>query len=420
MIFPALLSVTALFQAAQVPPSYLPKSPTTGTVLAKVNGVPIRTGDVDRLLWDWAGPEVTNDLILFQLIRDRAAMDKITVTAAEIQKTFDTQMAEIQKQVPPGQDLDAFLRSKGFPKSRLYLHVQADLLITKIVDLKFKPTDYISVSTLVVKPKSAETPTDPKTPPQPKPVKTGPDATGMQEATGRAMDVYNRLKKGEDWDKVLATTDQMPQTVQTHGALGWRAIDAFPPATKIEFRTLKLHEYTKPIQTNNGLQIFRIDGFGANADPSALADLKKQFEDRAKNSLIPELQKAAKIEKFFPPEPPHKAAGKLGIEDKKVGAGLPVASGDEVTVIYTGRLTTGQVFDTNNKPGGTPFKFVVGAGKVIKGWDMGLIGMKKGGQRKLTIPYTLAYGEQVMPGIPAESDLVFDVEVTDIQKPKGH
>ena len=281
MILPVLLTLATALQAPKVPPAYLPATPAPNTVLAKVNGVSIKTGDVEKLLWDWAGPEVTNDLILFQLIRDRAALDKVTVTPAEVQQTYDKQIAEIKKNVPPGQDLDAFIREKGFPMSRLYLHIQADLLITKIVDLKFKPSDYISISTLVVKTKG-QTPAD------------------IKEASGRADDIYARLKKGEDWDKVLASTDQSPETIQTHGVLGWRAVEAFPALTKMEFKTLKAKDYTHPTTTKNGLQIFRIDAFGVNADPSSLADLKKQYEDRAKNSLVPELQKAAKIEKFFP------------------------------------------------------------------------------------------------------------------------
>ena len=282
MMFTTLISL-AMLQIAQVPTGFLPTVPAPNAVLAKVNGKLIKASDVDRILWDWAAPEVTNDLILFQLIKDRAAIDKVAVTQSEVQKAFDSQFAEIKKQIPPGKDVDEFLREKGFPKSRLYLHVHADLLITKIVDLKFKPSDYISVSTLVVKPKSAA-PTD------------------KPEAAGRATDIYNRLKKGEDWDKVLASTDQTPQTIQTHGVLGWRAVAAFPATTVAEFKTLKVHDYTKPIETANGLQIFRIDALGVNADPKSLADLKKQYEDRAKNSLVPELQKAAKIEKLFPPK----------------------------------------------------------------------------------------------------------------------
>jgi len=437
MIFPALFTLLAAHQAGQAPASqaakakvqppvaksndfatgYLPSAPQPSTVLAKVNGVPIKASDVNSLLWDWAGRGVIEDLILFELIRERAKMDHLTATPAEVQQAFDKQMAEIQKQIPAGQDLDTFIREKGFPKSRLYMHIEADLLMTKIVDLKFKKTDYINVSTLVVSNKPPQPPT-PNTQPPGSTIPTQPDKA---VALGKAMDIYNRLSKGEDWDKVLQSSDQSPQLVQSHGSLGWRAIAAFPPQTQAEFRSIKLHAYTKPVETPNGLQIFKVDGLGENADPASLESLKKEYEARAKQSLAQELQGAAKIERMYGPVAATskvKHLEKLGIVDVKQGTGDVVANGDEVWVIYTGKLANGQVFDSNAKPGANPFHFTVGAGMVIKGWDQGLLGMKKGGQRKLSIPFTMAYGDRSMGTIPAQSDLYFDVEVKDILKKK--
>ena len=78
--------------------------------------------------------------------------------------------------------------------------------------------------------------------------------------------------------------------------------------------------------------------------------------------------------------------GELIIEDLKVGQGTAVAQYNIVTVNYTGWLTDGTKFDSSLNPGRTPFRFTVGGGQVIKGWDEGLIGMKVGGKRKLTIP----------------------------------
>lgn len=443
MIFPAIFSLVAL-QTGQVhsvpavkpkanPPaaqanpndftsSYLPAAPLPNTVLAKVNGVPIRAGDVNRLLWDWAGRGVMEDLILFQLILDRAKLDKITVTPAEVQSLFDKQMSDIQRQIPAGQDVDSFIREKGFPKSRLYLHIEADALMTKIVDLKFKKSDYINVSTLVIsaKPKPTTPPppgtTAPQTPNTPPPL-------DKAAALGKAMDVYNRLMKGEPWDKEFTGTDQPPQAVQSHGSLGWRAIAAFPAMTQAEFKTLKLNGYTKPAETVNGFQIFRIDGYGESADPGALDNLKKEYEARAKQSLVQELQKAATVDRMYgkvatttPKNVKHLA--KLGIVDETLGTGDPVGPGDEVWVLYTGKFENGTVFDSNAKPGSNPFHFTVGNGEVIKGWDQGLLGMKKGGKRKLAIPYMLGYGAQGRASIPPQSDLYFEVELKDILKKK--
>jgi FKBP-type peptidyl-prolyl cis-trans isomerase len=107
---------------------------------------------------------------------------------------------------------------------------------------------------------------------------------------------------------------------------------------------------------------------------------------------------------------------KLVIEDPKVGTGDPVKIGDEVMVTYTGRLENGHVFDSNDKPGGKDFHFTVGAGNVIKGWDQGLVGMKTGGKRKLSIPAALAYGKKTQGDIPPNSDLYFDIELLSVLK----
>ena len=107
---------------------------------------------------------------------------------------------------------------------------------------------------------------------------------------------------------------------------------------------------------------------------------------------------------------------KLEIDDKKVGTGSKVEKGDEVWVWYTGKFQNGKVFDTNKKDGAIPFHVVVGSGDVIPGWAEGLLGMQKGGQRHLGIPFKLAYGAQGNKAIPPESDLIFDIELVTLLK----
>lgn len=100
-------------------------------------------------------------------------------------------------------------------------------------------------------------------------------------------------------------------------------------------------------------------------------------------------------------------------EDVTVGTGTPVAPGDMVSVNYTGMLTDGTVFDASSDHGG-PFSFTVGAGQVIQGWDQGLLGMQVGGERLLAIPASLAYGANAVGSIPANSTLIFDIQLLSI------
>ncbi len=100
----------------------------------------------------------------------------------------------------------------------------------------------------------------------------------------------------------------------------------------------------------------------------------------------------------------------LEIIDTETGTGCEAHKGALVKVDYEGFLENGEKFDSS-KDRGRPFQFVLGAGKVIKGWDQGLIGMKEGGKRTLKIPAHLAYGPRAIGAIPPNSNLVFHVEL---------
>jgi FKBP-type peptidyl-prolyl cis-trans isomerase FkpA len=109
--------------------------------------------------------------------------------------------------------------------------------------------------------------------------------------------------------------------------------------------------------------------------------------------------------------PSIKTASGLQIEELVVGTGAAAASGQKVSVHYTGWLTNGTKFDSS-KDRNEAFVFGLGRGQVIRGWDEGVQGMKVGGKRKLTIPPELGYGSRGAGGvIPPNATLVFEVEL---------
>lgn len=107
-------------------------------------------------------------------------------------------------------------------------------------------------------------------------------------------------------------------------------------------------------------------------------------------------------------------SSQLKIEDLTVGTGAEAVAGKKVTVNYVGTLTDGTKFDSSYDRN-QPFSFVLGSGQVIAGWDQGLAGMKVGGKRRLTIPPELGYGAQATGSIPANSTLVFEVELLGVE-----
>lgn len=110
----------------------------------------------------------------------------------------------------------------------------------------------------------------------------------------------------------------------------------------------------------------------------------------------------------------------FSMTDIQAGAGAEAANGNSVTVNYTGWLYDGSKPDQkgtqfDSSVGRGPFTFRLGGGQVIQGWDQGVAGMKVGGRRRLVIPPGLGYGSRANGPIPANSTLVFDVELLDVK-----
>ena len=106
----------------------------------------------------------------------------------------------------------------------------------------------------------------------------------------------------------------------------------------------------------------------------------------------------------------------LMVEDLTVGTGPTALIGDDVTIHYVGRFTSGQVFD-NSYDRGQPLSFRLGAGQVIAGVDQGVVGMRVGGKRRLTIPPELAYGSTGYGSIPPNATLVFEIDLISAAHP---
>jgi len=166
------------------------------------------------------------------------------------------------------------------------------------------------------------------------------------------------------------------------------------------------------------------------AGPKCLEALRKlepaQAEEAArcisKAESMDDLQVCDPLMEPSPAAAPTKAADEMittasGLKyvDRKIGDGASPSAGKKVTVHYTGTLTDGTKFDSSVDRG-QPFKFVIGVGQVIKGWDEGIMTMKVGGKRKLIIPPDLGYGARGAGSvIPPDATLIFEVEMLGVE-----
>jgi len=280
-----LLSAVFVFasfiqQLNDVPAKYLIPGPTSDKVIAKVDGVAIKASELESLLWEWRGQEALADLISYQIIKAAAAKDKVLVPDAEVEAALKDQLAQFNPAALNGKTVDQYLLDQGFTKSRLWLRVKTELLLNKMALKDFKPAEYVKVSTILVK-------------------TTGPSPKELADASKKADVFYDMLSKGDDWMRVLQLSTQDPRTVESKGLVGWRKLEAFPFEVQQQFAALKAGGITKPKQTSNGFQIFKLEMAGADAKGADRTEMENIHVQSTKPALASKIRSSAKIERFL-------------------------------------------------------------------------------------------------------------------------
>ncbi|OHE93028.1 FKBP-type peptidyl-prolyl cis-trans isomerase [Colletotrichum orchidophilum] len=194
--------------------------------------------------------------------------------------------------------------------------------------------------------------------------------------------------------------EEAPKLVETSKKGKKRAAESLDDLIKADDETKLSKKDKKKLKNNKG------EAVAAEEKTTPKSDKKVQFAKNLEQGPTGSAEKAKQAGGV-------KIVQGVTVDDRKPGTGRTVKNGDTVGVRYIGKLDDGKVFDANKK--GKPFTFKAGKGQVIKGWDIGVIGMAIGGERRLTIPANLAYGNKSLPGIPAKSTLTFDVKLLEIK-----
>ncbi|HLO99722.1 MAG TPA: peptidylprolyl isomerase [Fimbriimonas sp.] len=286
VLFSALIVAKFALQTAafQLSVPNLPKAPAAETVLAKVNGAEIKAKDIQDLLWEVRGEEILNDVIFYQLAKQEGDRLGIVVTDAEIEAGVKNEMDIMSKNLAEGQTLEQAMAAAGQTKSRLYLGMKTSLLLTKISMAQFDAKAYIKVSTILVRPRS----------------NAASDVSNTIQVVQKA---YDRINAGEPWEKLVDELVTDAEGKRSRGLLGWRQLAAFPETTRPELTALARGKVTKPVQTQNGIQIFRIEARGLDATKDELESLKTELADTFRLQAVQKLRQTMKIERFFPTKP---------------------------------------------------------------------------------------------------------------------
>jgi len=289
-----LTFIAALAQGGfipNIPAQYHPIVPSPNDIVARVNGQPIYAKDVEPYLWEWRGPEATEELISLALVQSAAKKAGIEATPPEIELRLEQDIqteADQKKKDPndhyPNLSAQQTLEAQGFPMSRLYLRAELEVLIDDLSLKGFQPGDFVKVSTMVFPEKDATAPS-------------------VSVAENQATIAYKSLKKGVGWVSVLRTTNPSQTELASSGMLGWRRISIFPAVLQTALKTGKTGDVTLPVQTPNGFQIFKIDAFGATASGADLKELKTGYAQANQQQIVANLQQNSKVERFPAKEP---------------------------------------------------------------------------------------------------------------------
>lgn len=267
-----------------LPAKYHTKPPAAATVVARVNGVEITAGEVESLLWEWRGSDAIQDLITYQVVKSEAEKQRIDVAEKDIEGTIDGFIRQYQGTLKPGENAWAALAAQGLTRSRLYLRFKSQMYIQKILEREFVPDKLVKISTIIIRPASAQT-------------------ADHSVAIKKADDAYDRLQKGEKWDAIFDAFNMEPGIKGSKGLIGWRFLAAFPDSVATELKGLKPGGVTKPAETVNGIQIFRMELAGKDAKGKEYDEMKQAYMQPGQAQLLERLHNESKIERLYPPPP---------------------------------------------------------------------------------------------------------------------
>lgn len=234
------------------------------------------------------------------------------------------------------------------------------------------------------------------------------DEEGMYDLDDLDSDDFDEDEDDEDDDDedMEEDPDRFEELVESSASKPKKAIAAAPAAES------KKRAAEKPVKE---VAAKKLKPEAATSTPTKVTETKVEKQTKSPKDAKPKTETVEKktVEKPASKMTTTKLPSGLVIEEKSAGTGPACKAGQKVGMRYVGKLTNGKVFDQCTS--GKPFYFKLGKGEVIKGWDEGVKGMRVGAERRLTCPAKLAYGNQKLPGIPANSTLVFDVKLVEIK-----
>ncbi|MFQ3610835.1 MAG: peptidylprolyl isomerase [Fimbriimonadales bacterium] len=279
-------------------PYALPALPSNNTVVATVNGEPIRADELIRAAYDWFGASVVEELILERIVEQEARKQNIRVSPQEVESRYRQQLQNAEAQVPPGMSLEDFLKRNQFPPSRLYARIRTQMLAERLVERSVNLDEFVEYSQIVVR--------IPGTTPE-------QQEENLAQAEAKAKEAYEKIKQGLEFSEAVKEYSEDPFSRDRGGKMMWQNRQFIVPDIRAQLEALKPGEVSEPFRTAGGFMIVRLERTGNQAPAEEQRNLREQAVRLRLSTYIQELQAKAKITntvvKPFTPQQPPAGAG---------------------------------------------------------------------------------------------------------------
>ena len=268
-------------QRPQVPPQYSPPPlPAGDTVVATVNGEPIRASELIQVSYEWFAATAIEELILERVIEQEARAQRVTVSNAEVEARYKQQLQNAESQVPPGMSLDDFLKRNQFPPSRLFARIRSQMLVEKLVERQVNLDEFVEYSQIVIRIQG-------NTPEQ--------QEENTPAAEAKAQEAYQKIKEGLDFAEAVKEYSEDPFSKDRGGKMNWQDMKFIVPDLRQKLQAMQPGEISEPFKMMGSYMIIRKERTGSQASPEEQQELREQAVRLQIGEYVRQLQSKAKI-----------------------------------------------------------------------------------------------------------------------------
>jgi parvulin-like peptidyl-prolyl isomerase len=268
-------------QRPQIPPQYSPAPlPAGDTVVATVNGEPIRASELIQVSYEWFAATAIEELILERVIEQEARAQRVTVSNAEVEARYKQQLQNAESQVPPGMSLDDFLKRNQFPPSRLFARIRSQMLVEKLVERQVNLDDFVEYSQIVIRIQG-------NTPEQ--------QEENTPTAEAKAQEAYQKIKEGLDFAEAVKEYSEDPFSKDRGGKMNWQNMNFIVPDLRQKLQAMQPGEISEPFKMMGSYMIIRKERTGSQASPEEQQELREQAVRLQIGEYVRQLQSKAKI-----------------------------------------------------------------------------------------------------------------------------